>query len=284
MSERHPFVFFNHARNIWFEIIFHEVGVPHYRVIIWLFYSKLQVSVTLFAVFLITFNSYTMNTNNLIQKLVTVFAHHCDPNRAVKSAQYMKNKFVFYGIDATQRKAIQKTWFDELKQVEGKFDRWELIREMWEIEQREIHYTAIDWLNSWKKSTIQKEDIIHLEWLIINHSWWDSVDAIASNYLGEYFKKFPKEAKEIVEDWRNSDNMWLNRSCLIYQLKYKDEVDFELLKSLIKQYQPNKEFFIQKAIGWSLRQYSKYNPEAVRSFIEEMNIQGLAKREATKYL
>lgn len=225
-----------------------------------------------------------MNPYLLIQQLEIAFSHNSDPDRAVKSAQYMKNKFMYYGIDATQRKVIQKTWFNELKQAEGTFDHWELIREMWDKDQREIHYVAIDWLNSWKKSIIQKEDIIHLEWLITNHSWWDSVDAIASNYLGEYFKKFPQECKETIEDWRNSDNMWLNRSCLIYQLKYKDEVDFELLKSLIKQYQPNNEFFIQKAIGWALRQYSKFNPEAVRAFINEINLQGLAKREGAKYI
>ena len=212
------------------------------------------------------------------------FEENKDEVRAVKSAQYMKNLFVYYGVDATNRKSIQKKWFEELKANSSDIDRWELIREMWEKEQREIHYVAIDWLNSFKINTIQQEDIVHLEWLLTNHSWWDSVDAIASNYLGNYFKKFPKESKSIIEKWRNSENMWLNRSCLIFQLKYKNDVDFDLLKSLIRQYQPNKEFFIQKAIGWSLRQYSKFNPEAVRAFVQEINLQGLAKREATKYL
>jgi 3-methyladenine DNA glycosylase AlkD len=78
--------------------------------------------------------------------------------------------------------------------------------------------------------------------------------------------------------------MWLNRSCLIYQLKYKKDVNFDLLKSLIQQYQPVKEFFIQKAIGWALRQYSKFNPDEVRDFIEEINLQGLARREGAKYI
>ena len=78
--------------------------------------------------------------------------------------------------------------------------------------------------------------------------------------------------------------MWLNRTCIIFQLKYKDDVDFELLKDLIRQFQPNKEFFIQKAIGWSLRQYSKFNPVAVRDFVDEIELEGLAKREAIKYL
>ena len=93
-----------------------------------------------------------------------------------------------------------------------------------------------------------------------------------------------KQIELVISNWRNSDNIWLNRTCLIFQLKYKNEVDFELLKSLIVQYQPNKEFFIQKAIGWSLRQYSKFNPEAISTFINDIQLEGLAKREASKYL
>ena len=99
-----------------------------------------------------------------------------------------------------------------------------------------------------------------------------------------YFQKFPGKKEEVITRWRKSDNLWLNRTSLIFQLKYKDDVDFNLLKDLIKQFQPNKEFFIQKAIGWSLRQYSKFNPDAVKDFIEEINLQGLALREAKKYL
>ena len=74
------------------------------------------------------------------------------------------------------------------------------------------------------------------------------------------------------------------RSCLIFQLKCIKDVDFELLTSLIRKFQSNNEFFIQKAIGWSLRQYSKYNPQAVRDFMAENKLSGLAKREASKYL
>jgi 3-methyladenine DNA glycosylase AlkD len=156
--------------------------------------------------------------------------------------------------------------------------------ELWEKDQREYQYVAIDWLNTWKKEWIHQEDIKHLKWLIENKTWWDSVDAIASNYLGKFSKKFPEMVNEFVEDWRNESNFWINRSCLIFQLKYKKEVDFELLKSLIVQFQPNKEFFIQKAIGWSLRQYSKFAPDEVRDFVKEIKLSGLAYREATKYI
>lgn len=225
-----------------------------------------------------------MKTSDLIKLIIEKFEQNADEKRAIGASNYMKGKFLFYGVDATTRKAIQKEWFGLLKQNDKSINRWEIVRELWEKEYRELHYVAIDWMNSWKKDTLQKKDIEHFEWLITNHSWWDSVDAIASNVLGTYFKQFPEQVELVISEWRNDSNMWLNRSCLIYQLKYKNDVNFELLKSLIQQYQTVKEFFIQKAIGWALRQYSKFNPEAVRDFIEEINLQGLARREGGKYI
>jgi len=88
----------------------------------------------------------------------------------------------------------------------------------------------------------------------------------------------------VINSWRKSDNMWLRRSCLIFQLRYKSATNFTLLKGLVQELKQDKEFFIQKAIGWSLREYAKTNPTSVKAFVEESGIQGLAKREALKYL
>jgi len=222
--------------------------------------------------------------NEFILNLTEEFNKFQSSINAFAMSKYMKDRFLFYGIKAEDRKRIQKVWFSQLPKVLSFEQRWEILVELWEKDQREYQYVAIDWLNSWKKEWIQPEDIKQLRWLIENKTWWDSVDAIASNYLGKFAKKFPDSAIEFVEDWRNESNFWINRSCLIFQLKYKNEVDFELLKSLIVQFQPNKEFFIQKAIGWSLRQYSKFSPDEVRDFVTEIKLTGLAYREATKYI
>lgn len=223
-----------------------------------------------------------MNIHELIDILAKELNLLSDQNRSLGAAAYMKHKFVFIGVDATTRKNIQKDWF---KLINDHFHlRWEIITELWLKEEREYHYVAIDWINSWNKKYLEEVDIEKLEWLLTNHSWWDSVDAIASNVLGTYFQKFPTKIHEVISIWRDSDNFWLQRSCLIFQLKYRGNVNFELLKSLIIQFMPNKEFFIQKAIGWSLRQYSKFNSSEVKLFVEEVNLQGLARREATKYI
>lgn len=205
-----------------------------------------------------------------------------DEKKAVNMAAYLKGHFKCYGIKSPVRNEIQRKWFAELKKVH--FDRWDIVYALWDKPQREYHYIAIDYLRKMPKNGYQKDDYKKLEELIIIHSWWDSVDGIASNSVGQYFKTHPDMIDKVITRWRNSDNMWLNRTCLIFQLKYKDTLDFELLKSLVVQFMPLKEFFIQKAIGWALRQHSKYKPDEVRNFLNEVELKGLALREASKYI
>ncbi len=223
-----------------------------------------------------------METQRLLESLSAKLHLKANPEYGEKMSAYMKGKFVYLGIPSPIRNAIQKEWFAEVKKSE--IERWGLIDALWDCEQREYQYVAIDYLKRTPKRLISKEDLPAIEHLITTKSWWDTLDLIASNYLGAYLQKFPEQKRTVIDSWRNDENMWLNRSCLIFQLKYKKETDFELLKSLIVQFQGNSEFFIQKAIGWSLRQYSKFNPEDVRAFVEEVGLEGLAKREAVKYL
>lgn len=233
-----------------------------------------------FPVFLI--QNGAMNLSELLGILQTEMEQHQNPTKAKNMATYLKDRFDCYGIKTPVRNEIQKRWFPLVK--ESGIGHWDLTYNLWAKDQREYQYVAIDWLKKVPKKQMKKDDDRYLEELITNKSWWDSVDLIASNYVGKYFQQFPEQIESVIGRWRDHHSIWLNRTCLIFQLKYKEDVDFELLKSLIIQYQGNPEFFIQKAIGWSLRQYSKFNPEAVRLFMEEIQLDGLALREASKYL
>lgn len=224
-----------------------------------------------------------MNTNilQLIEELELELSLIKNDIKANAMSKYMKGKFTYYGISSPQRREIQKNWFSKLKQLSNEEKR-DLIRELWLKEEREFQYVAIDFLKKWKKSDWKENDLAELEWLITQKPWWDTVDLLASNMLGIYFKSFPNQLEETIIDWSNSNNIWLQRSCLLFQLKYKNELDFTLLKKLILQFQPNKEFFIQKAIGWILRTYSVVEPKRVIDFIEQSKLDGLAKREALR--
>ncbi len=120
------------------------------------------------------------------------------------------------------------------------------------------------------------------EWMITNKSWWDSVDFIAPNIAGMLFKKFPEIKMSYIENWMNSGNLWLQRSCLIHQLRYNKTADKALLFNLCERLAGHPDFFISKAIGWSLRQYSKFEPEAVIDLVNNHKLSNLSRKEALK--
>lgn len=139
-------------------------------------------------------------------------------------------------------------------------------------------------VNKYSKQ-LAKEDIALLEYMVTHKSWWDTVDYIAASTMGTYFKLYPGLRKKYVKKWLTSDHMWLQRSALLFQLKYKDELDNELLSYAIKQLLGSKEFFINKAIGWILRQYSRVNPKWVKDFVRDNpTLANLSKREALRLM
>lgn len=222
------------------------------------------------------------NAIALINELEEAFSELKNTDEALKMRKYMKDKFPFLGIKSPIRKQIQKDWFQKVK-TSG-LHHWDIISLLWDKPEREYHYVALDLLQKVPSKAIEKEDYKILEDLLVTNTWWDSVDSIAANYVGKYFQKYPDMVEEVIGNWRNSENFWLNRTCLIFQLKYGINTDFKLMKSLIRQYQKEKEFFIQKAIGWALRQHSKFRPDEVREFVNELKLSRVAEREAEKYI
>jgi 3-methyladenine DNA glycosylase AlkD len=220
----------------------------------------------------------------LVQQLELEFEKNQNEFEAEGMSRYMKHRFTYFGVKKPTRALIQKEWFSIIPKDFTQENKRELVLELWQKEQREFQYVAIEYLAKWKDKELLLEDYEFIEFLLTNQSWWDSVDALASNFLGRYLRLIPSQREIVIKSWRKSENLWLRRSCLIFQLRYKSQTNFELLKSLILEFKHEKEFFIQKAIGWSLREYAKTNPVSVKNFVEESGIHGLAKREALKHI
>ena len=215
--------------------------------------------------------------NNLEQDL------HQKANRelAILMENYMKNNFSFLGIKTEERRAIFKENYEKYKsEIKANFRTiaWDLFNK----NEREFHQCAIDLLVKEFKKNYALEDIKLIENLIITNSWWDSVDVVAKYLLGGYLQQFPNETYEVIERFSNSNNMWLNRSAILFQLSYKEKTNFDLLKSECEKHKESKEFFIQKAIGWALRDYSRFNPSGVSEYVNSTNLKPLSQREALR--
>lgn len=218
---------------------------------------------------------------SFIESLETAFQKNSHPENAAAMAKYMRNHFSFFGIKTEYRRQLFKTIWKENQQEVSENAR-AIALELFNKKERELQYCAIEILIKELKRNYGKEDIQLIEKLIITKSWWDSVDTIAKNILGDYLLEHPLETEKVIERFSNSDNIWLNRSAILFQLGYKQKTNFDLLKSECENHKNSNEFFIQKAIGWALREYAKTNPEAVGNFVVNNNLKPLSKKEALK--
>ena len=218
-----------------------------------------------------------MDFNKLYEEMI----QHKNEEQAQKMSKYMLNKFEYIGIKTPERREIFKNFFKEYKNEE-KID-WEFVNKCWENKYREFQYIAADYLKNMKdKLTI--DDIPKLKQLILKKSWWDTIDNLDMT-IGALALK-DSNVNKILLEWSLDENIWLRRIAIDHQLLRKEKTNAELLEKILKNNLGQTEFFINKAIGWALRDYSKTNPEWVKNFIEK-NKEKMAKlsiKEASKYL
>ncbi len=220
--------------------------------------------------------------HNYLKPLQQLFEQNADEAIAVGAKKYMRNRYEFYGIKSPLRKEIIRQFYKENGLPD--YDKVEeIVKDCWQQPQREFQYFAMEMLKNIAKKA-GKERIELYEFTIVNKSWWDTVDFIAANLVGTHFKLFPEMTIPSASKWIDSDNMWLQRTAILFQLKYKKDTDTKLLTGFIDKMQGSKEFFINKAIGWALREYSKTNAEWVINFTENTQLSNLSKREALKWL
>lgn len=194
----------------------------------------------------------------------------------------MKDNFEFFGIKAKKRRNLVKHLTK--KQNRPPYTHLsEVVTKLWILPEREYQYFAQE-LTEKYASEFHSEIISMLEKMIVNKSWWDSVDFIAKKLTGPYFLKFPNKKQEFLPDWIKSENIWLQRCCLLFQLSYKQKTDINLLFNFIHQLKHKDDFFIRKAIGWALRAYSKIDPKLIYNFINETELSSLSKKEGLKHI
>ncbi|WP_373765819.1 DNA alkylation repair protein [Jeotgalibaca porci] len=204
-----------------------------------------------------------------------------DSERAVSMAAYMRNQFPFLGIAATPRKLVAKSYF-RIALQEHIID-FDFVEKCFQQQEREYQQLAVDYLLS-IQNLLTPEDLNRIKKYIVTKSWWDTVDGL-DGVVGNMTLRYP-ELKKVMVEWSQTDNIWLRRVAIDHQLLFKNKTDTLLLAEIITNNFGTKEFFINKAIGWSLRDYSKTNPQWVKDFIQKHSSQmaPLSIREGSKYL
>lgn len=222
-----------------------------------------------------------------IKEIENIYKSHGDPKMAGQMAAYMRNNFEFYGLPAGLRRELAKPYIKEGKKA--KSIDWNLLTELFSNPYREINYFGLNLLKV-QSHLLTIDDFENLVALAKIRPWWDTIDNIDSiiGTLGYGNKDFEEKILILAAN----DNFWLRRIAIGHQRKYKDKTDPDLLAKIIKinlnipPRDKDEEFFINKAIGWALREYSKTKPDWVRSFLDNQanDLSNLSIREASKYL
>ena len=213
--------------------------------------------------------------------LITDLEENSNELLAESMSKYMQDKFRFLGVRGATRTEIYKKYFPDARKT--KTIDWDFVENCWNKEEREFQYVVVYYLKAMQKF-LKREDISKLKYLIVTKSWWDTVDLLAK-VIGSLVIRIEGYDKIMLE-WSKDSNIWLRRVAILYQLSLKDKVDEIILDKVLVNNLSDSEFFINKAIGWALRDYSKYNPEWVREFIKKNkdNMANLSIREASKYI
>lgn len=216
------------------------------------------------------------------QRLEDWFRAHGDSSKAEAMEAYMRNQYPFLGIKSLERTQLLREFWSRHPLPKGE----ELVQAalaLWELPEREFQNVAMALLEKYSKQA-EITHIVVIEQLITTKSWWDTVDFLAPHLGGFHFTKYPELIPLYTERWIESDNLWLRRSALLFQLKYKGRTDTDRLFDYIRRSKDDKDFFIRKAIGWALREYAKTDAAAVLKFTSQTELSPLSRREALKHL
>lgn len=199
--------------------------------------------------------------------------------KAAEMRKYMRNQFPFLGVPRPERSNLYKKYYRDTE----KWIDWDFVDLCFSQEEREYQYLAIDYLNQQRK-LLTIDDLVRINELIKIKSWWDSVDGFP-RIVGEIVKS-DSRAKSIMLEWSVDENIWVRRVAILHQLLFKEMTDIELLEKIIVNNLGSREFFINKAIGWILRDYSKTNKDWVSDFIGSYSdkLDKLSIRESSKYI
>lgn len=203
-----------------------------------------------------------------------------DKKVAFGAQAYMKDIAPFLGVKTTERRKLFKEIFKELPTPTSK-ELGETARALWKLREREYHYAACDLIDFFVESADKNFLKDHVEYLITQKSWWDTVDTLGSVAISPLTIKYPSIS--LMRSWNKSSNMWLNRAAIQHQRGRKSETDIPLLLEILDYHSDQSEFFIAKAIGWALRDLSRVNNTEVKKFLKaHPELNRVAVREAQK--
>ena len=222
---------------------------------------------------------------SLLETLRAELSRLADPARAPRMQAYMKSVMPYHGVPAPAVRAACRKVFQEVPLPSAAAWRRAVLALWRGARFREERYGAIELTGIRGALPFQDLDALPMyEEMIVTGAWWDYVDAIATQRLGDLLRRFPKPMRREMLTWSRSGDLWKRRSAILCQIGFKGETDLGLLYASIEPALSSREFFLRKAIGWALRQYAWTDPKEVARYVRAhlAELSPLSRREALK--
>jgi 3-methyladenine DNA glycosylase AlkD len=228
---------------------------------------------------------------DLVPDLRRRIADAGDPERAPRMQAYMKSALPFRGVGSPAMRVLCR----EAIAAHPLADRgaWrDAVLELYDhAGYREERYAALAVAGHRRYRAYRDPASLEMyRHLVVTGAWWDLVDTIATQHVGDVLARHRAEVTPLLRRWAQDDDLWLRRTAVLAQLKHRADTDTELLRAALEANllgsRYGNEFFIRKALGWALREHAKTDPDWVRAFVaeHEHNLSGLTRREALKHL
>ncbi|BDC52663.1 hypothetical protein F183_A49780 [Bryobacterales bacterium F-183] len=217
-----------------------------------------------------------------VRQVDVAYRAAADATLAEPMSKYMRSLFPFVGLQKPKQSAALKPVLVAAKPFVDEQFLIAASKALYQKQEREFHYAALLTLIHFEKK-LSVASLGHVRWLVETHSWWDTVDTLATHVVGGLVLRYPKKLQPEMDEWSADANFWIRRCAILHQLSYKTKTDAERLFAYCAANARDEEFFIRKAIGWALRQYSRTDARAVAQFVHEHpELSALSRREAMK--
>lgn len=213
---------------------------------------------------------------------------HADPARAAGMASYHKADRPYLGIAMPEVNALVKDWRAALTLE----DRVQLASDLWNSNIHEARVAAAKLLTQARMRPSDAE-----AWALIM-SWVPQFDAwaVADHTCSAGGRRIMADLARLdtVEGWTTSDHLWTKRAALVMTLplallNHPNAAQSEARERVLTwaaAYVPDHQWFIQKAIGWWLRELSKHDAARATAFVETHGegMKPFARKEALRLL
>jgi 3-methyladenine DNA glycosylase AlkD len=230
---------------------------------------------------------FTRRIQELLAQVRKALRKVADPVKAVAMQAYMKSTLPYHGVPAPLLRQVCKEVFSSA-QLETSAQWQGLVLDLWRNAGfREERYAALQLAGDRRARAFQTPGTMKVyEELIVTGAWWDYVDDVASHRIGPILRDHPAPMRRKMLRWSKCPDIWKRRSSIICQLGFKQATDLDLLYACIEPSLGSREFFLQKAIGWALRQYAWTEPTEVKRYVRlnQERLSPLSRREALKNL